>query len=69
MLRVRNGNDECFEDVNVYAHKFTLGIEALLRNLSSEGSMKYTVAQSYDMTMTLINDPVPFSKFDILYLE
>ncbi|XP_062077230.1 GDSL esterase/lipase At5g55050-like [Humulus lupulus] len=64
LLRVKNGNGECFEVVNQYARIFTHGIEDLLRKLSSDKSqhtMKYTIAKAFDLTLTLINDPTPYS--------
>ncbi|KAF4377664.1 GDSL esterase/lipase At4g16230-like [Cannabis sativa] len=65
ILRAKNkiGNGQCFEAVNQYARAFNLGIEALLHKLSSDKSlhMKYTITKSFDMTLSLINNPISSS--------
>ncbi|EXC35275.1 GDSL esterase/lipase [Morus notabilis] len=63
IIRIRSENEECSDTMNAFAKKFNLGLEALLKKLSTEGAkpMKYSIAKSYDMTLSVLNDPLSYN--------
>lgn len=63
IIRIQSSNEECSETMNAFARRFNLGLEALMKKLSSQGAkpMKYSIAKSYDMTLSVLNDPLSFN--------
>lgn len=58
------------EILNEYARDFHASIESLLCKLSSEyKDMKYSLGNTFEMTINVLNNPVLFSKFlDACYI-
>lgn len=53
----------CREDLNKLAQSFFVSLEDLLRNMSSKlEGMKYSLGNTYEMTMSIIEDPLAFGK-------
>lgn len=55
------------EDLNRLARDFHPILDAILWKLSSEyEGMKYSLGNAYEMTINVINNPLPFSKHSFL---
>ncbi|KAF8405488.1 hypothetical protein HHK36_010395 [Tetracentron sinense] len=60
-LRALNPTGGCVEDLNDYARAFFSTTEALFSKLSSEfKGMTYSLGNAYEMTMNVIENPLPF---------
>lgn len=61
--RIFNATGGCLEELNDDAIAFHSRLDALLYKLSSEyEGIKYSLGNSYEMTMNVIQNPLPFSK-------
>ncbi|KAI4327806.1 hypothetical protein L6164_020224 [Bauhinia variegata] len=57
MMRLPNKNRDCNEDLNAISQEFYTLLKGLLQNLSSQfPDMKYSLANSYNMSKTMINN-------------
>lgn len=62
--RLFNSSEGCLEDLNELAVSFHLIVGNILKRLSSEyEGMVYSLGNTFDMTMDVIKNPLPFSKF------
>lgn len=62
--RIFNVTGGCFEIENTFARAFHSSLDALLKKLSCKLSgMKYSLGNSYEMTINVINFPQLFSKY------
>lgn len=62
--RIYNSTGGCLEILNEYARAFHASIESLLCKLSSEHKdMKYSLGNTFEMTINVLNNPFLFSKF------
>ncbi|KAH6767278.1 hypothetical protein C2S52_018261 [Perilla frutescens var. hirtella] len=58
------GNTDCFQPMNDFAQAFHLALDGLLINISSQlPGMKYSLGNTYNMTMDVINMPRNYSIF------
>lgn len=66
--RLYNPNGGCLEELNDHARVFHTIIESLLFRLSKEyQGMKYSLGNAYEMTINVIDNPLPFSKHAISF--
>lgn len=64
--RIHNITRGCFEIENTFALAFHSSLDTLLKKLSCKLSgMKYSLGNSYEMTMNVIQHPQLFSKYKI----
>ncbi|KAA8546148.1 hypothetical protein F0562_020958 [Nyssa sinensis] len=64
--RVFNATGGCLEDMNNFARAFHSALNTLLSNLSSElQGMKYSLGNAYEMTINIIENPLPFKFKDV----
>lgn len=67
--RIYNTTGGCLEELNEHARAFYATMEALLCKLSSEyKDMKYSLGNTYEMTINVIQNPLPFSKLLINFV-
>lgn len=65
--RVLNATGGCLEDLNDLARAFNATIGALMIQLSSQyKGIKYSLGNTYEMTINVIENPSLFSKLLIL---
>lgn len=71
IIRIQSANEECPKTMNVLAKRFNLGLKAVMKKLSLKGAkpIKYSIANSYEMTLNVLNNPLSYSKhtFSIIY--
>ena len=61
--RVYNATGGCLEELNEHARAFHATMGALMEKLSCEYSdMKYSLGNTYEMTINVIENPALFSK-------
>ena len=61
--RIYNATGGCLEEWNDQARAFHATVDSLLRNLSLEfEGMKYSLGNTFEMTLSVIEDPLSFSK-------
>lgn len=62
--RIYNSTGGCLEIENTFARAFHSSLDALLKKLTSKLSgLKYSLGNSYEMTINVINHPQLFSKY------
>lgn len=56
----------CVEELNELAQIFFIETQALLQKLSLNlKGMKYSLGNAYEMTMSIIEDPLAFGKYQV----
>ncbi|XP_028068396.1 GDSL esterase/lipase At4g28780-like [Camellia sinensis] len=61
-----NGSDGCFEQMNDLARSFYNATETLLNSFTSQfQGVKYSLGNAFDLTMTIINNPLVFGIKDV----
>ncbi|KAI8021099.1 GDSL esterase/lipase [Camellia lanceoleosa] len=61
-----NATGGCLEGMNDFARAFHFALDNLLRKISSElPEMKYSLGNSYEMTINIIQNPAPFNFKDV----
>ncbi|BBH08084.1 GDSL-like Lipase/Acylhydrolase superfamily protein, partial [Prunus dulcis] len=62
--RVSNTSGVCREELNRLAQSFFISLKDLLLEMSSKlKGMKYSLGNAYEMTMSIIEDPLAFGKY------
>ncbi|KAJ7944089.1 GDSL esterase/lipase [Quillaja saponaria] len=65
---VINGTSGCMDGLNAFAQVFNTALSDLLQNLSSEfPDMKYSLGNSYEMTVSMITNPLPFGLNEVKF--
>lgn len=58
-----SGTNDCYASMNDFAQAFHSALDALLLNISSQlPGMKYSLGNTYSMTLDVIKNPKNYSK-------